>query len=472
MRKVFMSMTMILMMCLLWGEWVYCAPGCQGNWLGSLKVPGAELRLVIRISGDAAGNLTAKMDSPDQGARDIPVDMVVCDATTVKLTSKRIQGAFEGNYEQGGYVLKGTWRQGGMSLPLELRKVEQTPQLRRPQTPQKPYPYQEEEVVFVNRSADVRLAGTLTLPKTEGRFPAVLLITGSGAQDRNETIFHHQPFLVLADYLTRLGFVVLRFDDRGFGKSGGDYAKATTQDFAEDVLAGVEYLKSRKEIDGRKIGLLGHSEGGIVAPMVAVRSGDVRFLVLLAGMGLTGEETLLRQGALIGRASGISEESIARNQTLQRKLFAVVKEEKDSLLVEKRLMEILKAEGENRSEAEKQALSDTVIAAQIKTINSPWFRFFLSLDPKPVLQKVTCPVLALNGEKDLQVPADENLAAIREALQSGGNKKFLVEKMPGLNHLFQHSETGNLSEYGKNEETISPEVMKRISDWLSTILQE
>jgi pimeloyl-ACP methyl ester carboxylesterase len=334
--------------------------------------------------------------------------------------------------------------------------------LNRPQEPKKPYPYDEEEVDYENKRDGVKLAGTLTLPRGKGPFPAALLITGSGPQDRNESLLGHKPFLVLADYLTRQGIVVLRVDDRGVGGSTGSVPDSTTENFAADVTTGIEFLKTRKEIDPKHIGLIGHSEGGLIAPLVAAQNGDVAFIVLMAGTGLTGEEILYLQGALILKAGGASAEQLAKQRATQEGMFKILKEEKDPATAEKRLHEEL---SRNLTEEAKKK-SEQAIAAQIKRANTPWFRYFLTLDPRPALRKVKCPVLALNGENDLQVPATENLREIEAALKAGGNKDVTIVSLPKLNHLFQTSETGSMSEYAKIEETIAPVALKTIGDWV------
>lgn len=445
----------------------YSNEAIEGIWQGALKVSGMELRIVFNISQTPEGILTATMDSPDQGVKGIPVDEVILENGNLRLEIKSAMGIFEGKLREDGLSIEGEWKQSGQLFPLVLERVDEVIELLRPQEPKKPYPYEEEEVVYENKEAAVKLAGTLTIPGQEGPFPAVLLISGSGPQDRDETLLGHRPFLVLADYLTRRGIAVLRVDDRGVGKSTGDFAQATSEDFASDVLAGVEYLKSRKEIDPKKIGLIGHSEGGIIAPMVAVQSSDVAFIILMAGTGLTGEEVLYLQTALIARAEGASDEAIAKNRSLQEQLFTVLKEEPDDAVAEKRLRTIYEdtlSEAE-LSEKEKE-IAEAAAEAEIQRILSPWFRYFLTYDPRPTLMKVKCPVLAINGEKDLQVPPKENLSAIEEALKAGGNKNYTVEELPGLNHLFQTAETGSPSEYASIEETISPTALKIISDWI------
>jgi pimeloyl-ACP methyl ester carboxylesterase len=333
----------------------------------------------------------------------------------------------------------------------------------RPQEPKKPYPYQEAEVVCENKKAGVRLAGTLTLPLSGGPFPAVLLLTGSGAQDRNATVAGHRPFLVLADYLTRRGIAVLRLDDRGVGGSTGSVLESTTADFAEDALAAVEFLQARKDIDPRRIGLIGHSEGGAVAPLAASRSTSIAYVVLMAAPGLLGERLAILQRESISRASGLPEERIARTRAVEQKMMAVVRSEKDNAAAEKKLREIA---GQAMSEAAGVRISGAFVEAQFKMMLSPWYRFFITYDPAPALRRVRCPVLALTGERDLQVPPNENLPLIAKALAAGGNSDFTIVKLPRLNHLFQTCQKGTYAEYSKIEETIAPGVLETIGDWI------
>lgn len=441
----------------------------EGLWLGNLEVPGGkELRILFNISTKSDDSIIATMDSLDEGAKGIPVDKVTYNDGKLTLEVKSIGGVFEGNLNKDGKIIEGEWKQSELVLRLVLNHIDKVPDLRREQEPVKPYPYTEEEVVYENKGAGIKLAGTLTLPKSGEPFPAVLLITGSGPQNRNEEIVGHRPFLVLSDYLTRQGIAVLRVDDRGVGKSTGNFSQATTEDFVEDVSAAVEYLKSRKEIDPKRIGLIGHSEGGLIAPLVAVKSNDVSFIVLMAGPGLTGEEILYLQSALISRAEGASNVTVARNEALMKKMFSIIKEEQNNTIAEGKIRKLLKAEIANMSKEEENYsdYSEDNIDAQIQVVLSPWMRFFLTYDPRPTLMKVKCPVLAINGEKDLQVPSEENLHAIEEALKAGGNKDYTIKEMPGLNHLFQTAHTGSPTEYAKLEETISPAALKFIGDWV------
>jgi len=438
----------------------------KGDWSGVLDAGAAKLKLILHFTVDGDGKWRGTMDSPDQGANGLKMDTVTFEGQTLKFTMQALGASYEGTLKDN--EITGKFSQSGMTFPLNFKRptAAETAPPKRPQTPQQPYPYNEEEVTFENQAANLKLAGTLTTPRTKAPFPAVVLITGSGPQDRNESLLGHQPFLVLSDHLTRAGIAVLRFDDRGVGKSTGKFATATSQDFASDVLAAVTYLKTRKEINAKKIGLVGHSEGGLIAPMCAVQSKDVAFIVLMAGPGVPGEEILYEQAALIARAEGGTESAIAENRKMQEQLFAVVKTEKDATVVEKKLQEIVAATVAAAPAAQRKTL-ETTLTAQVKSVNSPWFRYFLTFDPRPTLRQVKVPVLALNGELDLQVPPKQNLPEIAKSLKAGGNKKFQTVELSKLNHLFQSTKTGAFSEYSRIEETISPTALTLMSDWIA-----
>ena len=323
-------------------------------------------------------------------------------------------------------------------------------------------------MTVVNQEAGIKLAGTLTLPDSGGPFPAAVLITGSGPEDRNEAIFGHKPFLVLADYLTRRGIAVLRCDDRGVGKSTGDYTSATTEDLASDALVQVEYLKTRKEVDPARIGLIGHSEGGIIAPIVANRTEDVAFVVLLAGTGLPGDSVLMLQTALIARSNGATDSAVVEMTRLERRILDIVMQNEDTAKAGAALRALFRESLAGMDERGKEALGFTEesIDAQVSTVLTPWFRYFLRYDPRPALRALKAPVLAIIGGKDLQVAPDVNLPAIKSVLEAGGNKDYTVRELPGLNHLFQHAETGAVTEYAKIEETIAPEALELVGDWI------
>ena len=441
----------------------------KGIWEGKIKVVAdIELRLVVEVVQSKEGPLKATFQSPDQTPARLPIDPITLEGKALKFEVKSIKGKFAGKLNDAGTEAAGHWMQAGADFPLTLKKTDKVTALRRPQLPRPPFPYKAEDVTFENQAGGFRLAGTLTTPEGRGPFPAALLITGSGAQDRDESLLGHKPFLVLADALTRRGIAVLRVDDRGVGGSSGNIMAATSDDFAGDVSAGVAFLKSRSEIDPGRIGLVGHSEGGLIAPMVAARSPDVAYIVLMAGTGLTGSEILSLQGHLILKALGLTEERLKSQAETLKRLMAVVVAERDEEAATKKMGAILEEALAALPEAERKALGDSAkfIEGQVTQLRSPWFRFFLAYDPRPTLAKVRCPVLAIIGERDLQVPPKENLAEIAKALKSAGNTRVTVREMPGLNHLFQTSKTGAPSEYATIEETMAPAALQAIGDWI------
>ncbi len=448
----------------------------DGAWQGTLEIAptGITLRIVFKVTLEPDGSLSALMDSPDQGAYDITVDRVSLEDGVVRFEVDVAVGYYQGSLSEDGTTIEGEWNQGGQALALTLEHTDEVPVLNRPQEPEEPFPSVAEDVESSNDEAGVMLAGTLTLPEGEGPFTAVILISGSGAQDRDESILGHRPFLVLADHLTRSGIAVLRVDDRGVGGSTGDHLKATSEDFAGDVLAGVEYLKSRSEIDPDRIGLVGHSEGGIIAPMAAARSDDVAYVVLMAAPGLVGEDVLYLQAELIAAAGGIDAEIVAENHAIQADIFSVLKEDIDDAAMEEKLIAVFREAYEALPEAERGASGidpDEYFKVKVMNVLNPWFRFFLTYDPAPTLTEVRCPVLAVTGENDLQVPPRENLSVIGEALNAGGNRNVTLMELPGLNHLFQTSETGAPSEYGQIEETMSPVLLEAVSDWINGLYE-
>jgi len=443
----------------------------EGDWQGTLKIQLFELRIVFHLQSTKEGSWKATMDSPDQGAAGIAVDSVLPTRDTVRLVVTRIRGKYEGVF-RGDTLMAGTWQQGGMTFPLDLRKTTAPIVVRRPQEPKPPYPYNEEEVSFPNTHAGITLAGTLTYPTSGGPFAAAVLISGSGAQDRDENIFNHKPFKVIADHLSRNGIAVLRYDDRGKAGSKGDFASATTADFASDTRAAVAYLQTRKEVDGKKIGLIGHSEGGLIAPMVAGNSKDIAFIVLLAGPSLTGKGIILLQDSLISLANGVGIDKIRKDREVAKEMYAIVESESDTSVLKEKLREFLRtASAELNDTTGKREQNEAAIERSVQVLTSPWFRFFLSYDPLPALKKARCPVLALNGEKDLQVPARVNLEGIKLAVTEGRNSQVTTTMMPGLNHLFQHATTGSPTEYARIEETFAPEALSTINDWIHSTLR-
>ena len=351
----------------------------------------------------------------------------------------------------------------------------------RPQEPSKPYPYYTEDITFENSQAGITLAGTLTLPSTQINFPIAILITGSGPQNRDEEISGHKPFLIIADHLTKQGIAVLRFDDRGVGQSTGEFKTATTADFASDVASAIKYVKSRKEINDNKIGLIGHSEGGMVAPLVASKSEDVSFMVMLAGPGIDLVKLMLMQQELLAKAYGISEADINKHiLPVYKKAYHMITTYSDSTALKAELKDLIDESYDKIKEAYDKSSADAMISdltkeeaisMQVEEWSSEWYRYFLKYDPAPILEKVSCPVLALNGDKDLQVTPKENLSAIDSALRRGDNTHVTVKMLPNLNHLFQNGETGSPEEYDEIDETFSPVALREISDWILVQLQ-
>ncbi len=377
-----------------------------GTWMGTLTIMGTQLRIAFNFSLADDGSLVATIDSVDQSVNGIAVDTATFEGGKLNLKSSVLAAEYNGTLDKAADEIKGEWKQSGMALELNLKRQPGLVRDNRPQEPKEPYPYKAEDVKYANKaSAGVELAATLTIPEGEGPFPAVVLITGSGAEDRNEAIMGHKPFLVIADYLTRRGIAVLRADDRGFGQSTGDYVSATSEDFASDALAGVNYLKARPEIDVKHIGLVGHSEGGIIAPMAALQSTDVAFIVMLAGPGVDGKAILVQQGQDILKAMGASDEQIKEQREVQEEIFEIVMGEPDAKLAEPKLRALFDEVAAGQPEAQKMPKDqlDAQLNAQVAFVNSPWFRFFLAYEPAPSLREMRIPVLALNGSLDLQV---------------------------------------------------------------------
>lgn len=441
--------------------------GFAGVWQGAIKQGPIELRIVMNMTGDDTA-LTGSLTSIDQGSTEMSITKATATGKGLVMEIKSIGATYEGTMSENGAEIGGNWKQSGQTTALTFNRLAKAPDTSRAQDPKRPYPYQDEEVMFANVGAGIRLAGTFTVPKTPGRHPAVVLLTGSGPQDRNEEIMGHRPFLVLADHLTRQGVAVLRFDDRGFAKSEGDFSKATDLDFVGDALAAVAWLKTRPEVDAARIGLAGHSEGGIVAPRAAAQSKDVAFIVLMAGVGVPMDQVLIRQAADLLRTTGAGEAMIAKQNDLQRELMRLIRTNGPGRDTESQVRVLLHESVKNTSKEEASALgiNDAMIDAQVSMVSSPWFAEILNYDPASTLAQVRCPVLAINGGKDLQVASGENLRAIEQALKNGGNSDVTVVEFPELNHLFQSSQTGAVAEYATNAETFNIKALNTISDWL------
>jgi uncharacterized protein len=441
-----------------------------GAWKG--KLAAFNLTIVFHIS-EIDGRLTASMDSPDQGAKGIACDQVTVDGNSITITSAMIGASYTGSLSEDKKTITGKFNQGGGSFDLILGKGEIPVAKPKPQTPQPPFSYHSEDLEFDNADKTVRLAGTLTYPKSGNKFPVAILISGSGQQDRDETIMGHKPFAVIADRLTKLGFAVLRVDDRGIGKSTGEVAKASSADFAKDVITGIEYLKSRKEIDPKKIGLIGHSEGGLIAPIIAAERNDIDFMILLAGPGIKGAELLAEQGEQLILQGGVSKEAVQNYLPLYKKFIQLSAEGHDSATLNRKGRLAFTTWKQNSNPDLIKAIgftdeksTEAILESLISGFSAPWMQFFLASDASLLLEKTSAKVLALNGEKDVQVIAVSNTEGIKKALQKSKSPSYEVKILPGLNHLFQKCTLCTVNEYGMLDETFSETALDEMSKWL------
>lgn len=425
-----------------------------GRWEGALNVSGTALPLVIRVEQGPDGLVTV-MDSPAQNVRGLAVTDLTQTGGVVRFAVPSARGGFEGAVSADGTTWTGAWTQGAGSLPLILTRAASAAEPagpNRPQTPQPPFPYAAEDVTFRNDGAGITLAGTLTVPPGAGPFPAVVLLTGSGSQDRDETTYSHKPFAVWADALTRAGIAVLRYDDRGIGGSGGGSATETTADFATDAQAAVAWLQTRPDIDPARIGLLGHSEGGAIAPLAVMNGAPAAFVVMLAGPAVPGAEIITEQAVLLATAAGQTLEQVATLRRVQSAVMQAVVDNKDDGAAAARAAEaVLIQAGTPAAQAHQSTAA----------LTSGWYRYFVSYDPGPALAALTVPVLAVYADKDLQVPATLDARALRRLQPSAE-----VVILPGLNHLMQTATTGLPGEYGTIEETVSPATLRVVVDWV------
>ncbi len=445
----------------------------QEAWIGKLEIGVIEPVMQFRIVKTESGETAAYFDSITEGRTNfeatwsIEGDTLKFDVATIKLT-------YRGQLNAVRDTAKGTWSQGGRDVPLTLKK--QSTEYdnvnvwkNRPQRPVAPFPYDAEDVTFENQIDDVTLAGTLTIPNTTGRHPAVVLISGSGPQDRDESLMEHKPFLVLADYLTRRGIAVLRYDDRGTAASTGTFDDATTEDFAHDAVAAVEFLEQHDRINPRYIGLAGHSEGGLVAPMVVGLRDEIAFVVLLAATGVDGATIVQSQTEAMLRAAGTEEAEIKLALAVNQKAVEVAMNARPGDDFAQQLDEAIESVIETIPASERKEASEQIrqaIDSQKQRLQGEWMRFFLRYDPRPALTNIKCPLLALTGSKDLQVLPKLNLPEIKKALAEAGNKDVEFVELDGLNHLFQFCETGEISEYATISETFNPRALEIIGDWI------
>lgn len=436
-----------------------------GDWYGNLSAMGSEIGFVFQITKNG-DTFSGTMSVPQQNANGIPLSSVTFNDNTV--TIKFDPAGLNYSGKLNNRQIDGTFSQNGMTFPLVLtREKPEAKKINRPQEPKAPFPYESEEVTFENSAEKITLAGTFTYPKTKN-FPVVILISGSGQQDRNAEIFGHKPFWVIADYLTRNGVGVLRLDDRGVGKSGGDPSTSTSLNFASDIEAAFQFLKKNPIVNAKKIGLIGHSEGGMIAPIVAAKNPSFQFIVLLAAPGIPCDELLLEQSYLIGKSSGMNETDLLETKKINQQIYTVVKSEKSNDValaeLESIFFDMYKEDTAFNTLEEKD--KKTVVQQQISPLLTPWYRYFIRYRPEVNLEKITCPILVLNGEKDLQVPPQTNVEGIKKALLKAKNKSVTTKVYPNLNHLFQECKTGSVEEYGTIEQTFSPQVLQDIKDWI------
>lgn len=438
-----------------------------GTWHGLLDV-GKKLRLDIHIS-KSGDTYSGKLDSPDQGVKDIPATKVEFTNNTLIFEVKNLGVSYSGNLKSDS--IDGNFKQGGFSTKLLLTRSDvELKAANRPQNPLGPFDYLEEDVSFENKVEKFNLSGTLTYPKGKGPFPAVILVSGSGPQDRNEEISNHKPFWIIADYLTNQGFAVLRYDDRGTAQSEGNFSTATSVELAQDAESALDYLKSNPKINSSKITVAGHSEGAMLAVILAARRKDIHSIALLAGPGIQGGDLLLLQQYLINKANGVPDKSNKAMQRFNRKIYKIVTNQSNVTdskpIIEKEIRKALK----NTKDEDLTGYSskEQLIQESLNNLCNPWMFYFIKYDPKKDLEKVNCHVLALNGSKDLQVPPKENLGAMQKYVPKS-DKVQVFRELPNLNHLFQECETGNPQEYGIIEQTIQPEVLKILGDWLKSI---
>ena len=439
-----------------------------GSWQGALSVSGQSVPLVFHIAPD----LTASMDSPAQGATDIPVESVTIEGQKVSIDVAVAQATFTGKLNEQSNIIEGYWKQGPNKLPLKLEKVKDAVKavINRPQHPTPPFDYVVEEVTFKNHKQNITLAGTLTLPSSKGTYPGVVLISGSGPQDRDQTFMGHKTFLVIADYLTKNGIAVLRFDDRGVGQSTGNFNTATSADFAQDVSAAVEYLSSHKNITKDSIGLMGHSEGGLIAPITASFNPDVGFVVLLAGPGQTGNDISIWQMKSFLHANGLSLQAAEAGSEITRALNHIVMTNSDKDTLTSDLAFAYNKKWQTFSENIKAEIKSIgggkLSSSRVQQLSTAWMKYFLQHNPEAYLKKLTIPVLAIHGSKDTQMDMAQNLGNIRDALKEQSHPLTQVKEIYGVNHLFQKAGSGLMSEYSSIEETMSPAVLELLGNWV------
>lgn len=428
----------------------------SGSWSGSIDVGAAKLPLVFHIS-DSSSGLKATMDSPAQGAKGIPVDSVSCEGMTVRMAIVKLGVTIEGMWR--GDTMTTVFRQSGLEFPLVLTRGAED-EVQRPQEPQPPYPYVCEEVSFPSAAAGLDMHGTLTIPEGDGPFAAVVLVTGSGTQNRDEELMGHKPFKVIADFLTRRGIAVLRYDDREWGRG---YAGATTSDYASDALNAAAFLRRDPRMDPARVGIVGHSEGGTIAFMCAARCDSIAFVVSMAGMTIPGRECIVWQNGESLRRAGLPAQTVERYCDVIDAVFKRTAEAGRELSAEEAAQAVEEAVAAAVAADMPQAVRAELVKSAMGA--TAWFRFFVGYDPSADISRVKCDVLAINGTRDCQVDAEANLRVLERCKELEGH--LTVRRYEGLNHLFQHCVTGLPDEYYTIEETFSEEALADMADWIA-----
>ena len=436
-----------------------------GNWHGELDAMGQKLEMFIHISIDEFKRLNAELTIPMQMIKQKAFDEAYFDYGELELGVDEYKAKYEAVYRNDSLV--GEWKQSIFNNELIFTRTNEIPSLERPQEPLEPFPYQSETVKFHNKEADIDLEGTLTLPGN-GKYPAVVLVTGSGPQDRDENLFDHKPFKLIAHELTQAGFAVLRYDDRGVGQSEGDFSKGNTADFASDTWAAFQFLQNHENIDPDKIGIIGHSEGGMIAQMLAAQHSEISFIISMAGPGIPIKELMLEQTEAVLRAENYEDKLVEKSVDINRRIYDVIIKYSDSKKLKKKIKATYESALKELTDEEKTELgfSKLSMMQNLNTLSSPFYRYFISFNPEDYLVKIKCPVLAINGTKDVQVMYKSNLENIERVLKASGNENVTIKAFEGLNHLFQPAETGAVSEYPKIETTIDPAVLEYLKEWL------
>ena len=450
------------------------------DWMGVLNAGGQKIQLKLHLVQNADKTFSSNWDVPAQKAKGIPSSKTELSGNQLSIEIKMIGASYTGTLNTTGDKIEGSWGQSGMNFPLNMEPLNEglvETIIAKPQTPKPPFNYLVKDFVYEGVSTRLSYGATLTYPADNAKHSLIILITGSGRQDRDETIFDHKPFAVIADYLTKKGFAVLRVDDRGAGKSTGDFANSTTADFALDVEEHIRYAKTLPFIDTTKIGLLGHSEGGLIAPMVAARNKSVAFIILMAGPGIEINELMAVQNEMVLKSAGISQSAIDAYIPLYKQLMKTI------IRIDNKEEAILKSKGIVKEWFHKtdqnlvklttnmstEADIDKFATTMAETLSTNWWKYFAAYNPQPVLQKVKCPVLAMNGSADIQVPAELSLKGMEAALKKGGNKQYVTKQFEGLNHLFQKCTKCTVTEYGELTTTIEEDVLDTIGNWLTNL---